>query len=266
MNRLGLVVTAGIVASLAFFPAPASAQAMGYKTYFFKAGNIRQILVYAWEPGDWTPVNPKPVTWIMNIYTDPPVEGKGILTFTTASLPVEEKRFAYHHLTQLASLIRSGEISGVAYSPNQPLVETNPSPYFLSETLPPGKQSPFEAYRILGFYSLPWTSSSPGIRPVMMQMHQANPPPASSLPPSITGTWNSNIGLVYQIQQQGSSFTWTVAAPYQTGSGTIQGQKLTTTWREGQQQLHAEGTVTAVDSQNRATSIVWNNGIQLYRQ
>ena len=96
---------------------------------------------------------------------------------------------------------------------------------------------------------------------------QAQQPPAlmPKAPPSgvfnIGGQWNSNIGAVYEIQQNGGQFTWSVPSLSQSGSGTISGTSVTMSgpgWT-------VKGSVTEADASGKATKIVGENGVILFR-
>jgi Beta/Gamma crystallin len=90
-------------------------------------------------------------------------------------------------------------------------------------------------------------------------------PPAPSVPPSalntLTGQWNSNIGVVYEIQQTGNQFTWSVPSLNQSGTGTVAGNIVTMSgpgWT-------VKGIITEADSSGRPTKIVGENGVILFR-
>src|SRR4030042_5711642 len=158
-------------------------------------------------------------------------------------------------------MIKSGVSSGVAYSLDNTLLELN-DVYF-------DKGANYTAYRIRGFYFLPGQASA--AMPAGPAMIQAAPlavtPSASPAPMlSLAGTWRSNMGIVYTIEQTGANFTWSVAFPQQSANGTITGKKDQASWGEGQQKKSAEGLITETNTQNQATVIVWNNGVTFVRQ
>jgi len=232
---------------------------INYRTLFFKPGMIQQIQVYAMEfsgksqfgvPG-----------FILNIFTNPPIEGKGILTFATPMLSEAEKPNSYFYLTQIAEKIKSGVITGVIYSPENSLLEVN-GMYF-------NDAGNHTAYRIRGFYFLPGQASAAiQASPAMIQASPLTGTALASPAPmlSLAGSWRSNMGVVYAIEQTGTTFSWTVAFPHQTANGTISGKKVQASWWEGQQQKSAEGQITETNVQNQATVIVWNNGVTFVRQ
>jgi hypothetical protein len=79
---------------------------------------------------------------------------------------------------------------------------------------------------------------------------------------SVSGQWNSNIGLVYDIVQSGADLSWTVSSNGQRGSGKIDGDRVTATWTDqaGQNQGSGAGTVTK-DASGVAQQIAWDNGV-----
>ncbi|MHC4458619.1 MAG: hypothetical protein ACYS0I_16335, partial [Planctomycetota bacterium] len=49
--------------------------------------------------------------------------------------------------------------------------------------------------------------------------------------PSISGRWDSTVGKVYHIKQDGNKFSWTVENSIETASGTITGKEVSATWK-----------------------------------
>jgi hypothetical protein len=79
--------------------------------------------------------------------------------------------------------------------------------------------------------------------------------------PNLTGQWNSNIGVVYEIQQSGNNFTWSAPSLNQSGTGTISGTSVIMSgpgWT-------VKGIITEADSSGRPTKIVGENGVILFR-
>jgi hypothetical protein len=77
----------------------------------------------------------------------------------------------------------------------------------------------------------------------------------------ISGQWNSNIGAVYEIQQSGNNFTWSVPSLNQSGTGTVSGNIVTMSgpgWT-------VKGTITETDPSGNPTKIVGENGVVLFR-
>ena len=96
-------------------------------------------------------------------------------------------------------------------------------------------------------------------------------PPAVSTDPSqplvvdVSGTWTSSVGLVYQLQQSGEDFTWTVDGTPERGAGRIRGKNVLARWINGEVRDAAEGEIVSVDDGNRATRIQWKNGVLFQR-
>jgi photosystem II stability/assembly factor-like uncharacterized protein len=80
----------------------------------------------------------------------------------------------------------------------------------------------------------------------------------------LNGVWRSNIGKTYEISQTRNIFTWKVPASSQTGSGNINGLKVSASWIEGGQRGSATGTVV-LNPQGRAIRINWSNGVVFTR-
>jgi len=79
--------------------------------------------------------------------------------------------------------------------------------------------------------------------------------------PDLSGQWNSNIGAVYEIQQNGNQFTWTAPSLNQSGTGTVSGNNISINgpgWT-------VKGTITETDSSGKPTKIVGENGVVLFR-
>jgi len=78
---------------------------------------------------------------------------------------------------------------------------------------------------------------------------------------NISGQWNSNIGAVYEIQQNGEQFTWSAPTLSQSGTGTISGNAITISgpgWT-------IKGTITKTDASGNGIEIVGENGVVLSR-
>lgn len=90
-------------------------------------------------------------------------------------------------------------------------------------------------------------------------------PPQLPAIPDVSGLWESNIGSVYQISQNGSNFEWIVKNKNEVGNGTIKGVNLSAQWRGRQGGGAAQGKITVVNSEGKATKIQWNNGVVFHR-
>lgn len=76
---------------------------------------------------------------------------------------------------------------------------------------------------------------------------------------SIAGRWSSNMGFDYQINQSGSSFTWT--AGNETAHGTIKGDEVEASWKGG----YAPGSDKGHLAKDGLT-ITWNSGVVFIRK
>ncbi len=88
-----------------------------------------------------------------------------------------------------------------------------------------------------------------------------SPPLSKVTGTNISGQWNSNIGAVYQIQQSGNQFTWSVPSLNQSGTGTISAKSITLSgpgWT-------VKGQVTETDTSGNPAKIVGENGVVLTR-
>ncbi len=82
--------------------------------------------------------------------------------------------------------------------------------------------------------------------------------------PDIRGTWQSSIGLVYEITQTGTSFNWHVASINQRAEGTIDGNTVKASWLGLLRRDSATGKVI-LDAAGRAVRIEWSNGVVFRR-
>jgi len=81
----------------------------------------------------------------------------------------------------------------------------------------------------------------------------------------MSGQWNSNIGVTYNIMQQQTNFQWTVMNSSEKGNGTLKGYDVNASWQGPKGSGSSLGKITAVDANGKATKIIWNNGVQFYR-
>ena len=85
---------------------------------------------------------------------------------------------------------------------------------------------------------------------------------AGRLSPNVAGQWQSNIGLVYEITQNGNQFNWTVANINQRAQGTIDEKTVSATWFDkGNYSGSGKGIIKETDSTGKATRIEWDNGV-----
>jgi hypothetical protein len=106
------------------------------------------------------------------------------------------------------------------------------------------------------------TPAPPGSQTAKAPLYKKLPPPSSGVTDTgLTGQWNSNIGVIYEIQQSGSNFTWSVPSLNQSGTGTVSGNIVTMNgpgWT-------VRGMITDTDTSGKATKIIGENGVVLFR-
>jgi hypothetical protein len=101
--------------------------------------------------------------------------------------------------------------------------------------------------------------------PVSKQAVEKELAAAPSTPtPDISGTWKSSIGLVYEITQAGSTFSWYVASLNQKAEGTIDGNSVKASWRGLLRRDSATGKII-LDASGRAVRIEWSNKVIFFR-
>ena len=81
----------------------------------------------------------------------------------------------------------------------------------------------------------------------------------------LSGTWNSNIGLVYQISQNGNKLTYQDPMMHKTVNGTIDGKTVTVSWTEGNAVKNLKGSITLVGGDGKAKRIEWENSVVYHR-
>ena len=79
--------------------------------------------------------------------------------------------------------------------------------------------------------------------------------------PELSGTWNSSIGLVYNINQNGNKISYQDPMMHKPVNGTVDGKTVTVSWMEGNNQKELIGTITSMESDTRAKTISWANGV-----
>jgi hypothetical protein len=83
----------------------------------------------------------------------------------------------------------------------------------------------------------------------------------------LSGTWDSNVGLVYEISRTSDGFMWRVTDSPQLGRITVEGQRLNASWgpQDGPTKGSATGTVTDhVDG--KPSRIQWSNRVVFTRR
>jgi hypothetical protein len=85
---------------------------------------------------------------------------------------------------------------------------------------------------------------------------------------TLAGTWVSTFfNTVYQIQQNGTNFSWTAATLNESAQGKLlAGNTVSVTWSGKLGSGSAKGKITQIDAQGKATRIEWDNGHVFTRQ
>ena len=83
---------------------------------------------------------------------------------------------------------------------------------------------------------------------------------------NIAGTWNSNIGAVYEIEQTGSTFNWETnnLGWDENATGTITGSTVKASWSGKNGYGSATGTIKT-DPNGNTNRIEWTNGVVFSR-
>ncbi len=77
----------------------------------------------------------------------------------------------------------------------------------------------------------------------------------------ISGEWQSNIGRIYIIRQEGNSFSWQVRGKEEEGHGQIFGRNIKAWWRGELGEGNSEGEIKEITPEGRALLIHWKNGV-----
>ena len=80
-----------------------------------------------------------------------------------------------------------------------------------------------------------------------------------------SGKWNSNIGLVYQISQNRTNFSYQDPMMHKPVNGTIDGKTVTVSWTEGNAVKNLKGTITSTGNDGKAKRIEWENSVVYHR-
>jgi hypothetical protein len=83
--------------------------------------------------------------------------------------------------------------------------------------------------------------------------------------PDIGGKWQSNIGLTYQITQDKHDLEWEVPEVRERGSGRLDGNSISATWKGELGSGSATGVVVDTEPSGKTTLIQWNNGVVFFR-
>ena len=139
---------------------------------------------------------------------------------------------------------------------------SGPKPDVLRTKVRVGRQgivipgSPLEAGEKRGLEDVPLTGEAK-VEPKVTA-------PRASPALDISGTWKSSIGLIYEINQTGNTFTWHVASLNQKAEGTISGDIVKASWRGLVRMDSATGRIIR-NAAGRAVRIEWSNGVVFTR-
>jgi len=101
--------------------------------------------------------------------------------------------------------------------------------------------------------------STKQITPVHKQMEAILPADTSD----VRGQWQSNIGLTFNITQQGYNFQWTVKGSNEKGSGTVNRWSITASWQGGPRGSgSAKGQITDAYTPGLSEGPLWANAIE----
>jgi hypothetical protein len=81
----------------------------------------------------------------------------------------------------------------------------------------------------------------------------------------ISGRWESSVGKVYHIVQDGNTFAWTVENSNETATGTIKGDELTATWNINGLIGSGEARIVEFGPEGVPLRLKWSNGVVFYR-
>jgi hypothetical protein len=81
----------------------------------------------------------------------------------------------------------------------------------------------------------------------------------------LSGTWNSNVGLVYNINQNGNKILYQDPMMKKPVNGTVNGKTVTVSWMDGNAMKSIKGTITSVDNNGIAKRIEWQNNVVFNR-
>ena len=100
---------------------------------------------------------------------------------------------------------------------------------------------------------------------ILSVLLQFMPAAAQNHPSFISGIWQGNNGLLYEITSAGNTFTWKVQSTGETAKGKINGERLSASWRNQRGDQSAKGNIVSVDRYGKALRIQWSNGVVFSR-
>ena len=81
----------------------------------------------------------------------------------------------------------------------------------------------------------------------------------------LSGVWNSNIGLVYNINQNGNKISYQDPLMHKPVNGTVDGKTVTVSWMEGNAVKSIKGSITSISNDGVAKRIEWQNNVIYHR-
>lgn len=82
---------------------------------------------------------------------------------------------------------------------------------------------------------------------------------------NIAGTWSSNIGVIYTIEQEGDSIEWTDTNSGLAGTGTVNEKNININWIDRSGAQSAKGVMVRFDSDGYPIRVRFNHGIIIFR-
>ena len=225
-------------------------QPVNLKYHFFKPEDIRQIRVWKHEGQ----------VIVLDVFFKNKVDGANCFVYNPSYENDIEQLKAYTQLSQLADMIKKGQITGFLYKLDETLGAFNA--IYFDEKI----SSSYKAFKIRGFYYLPWEKFQ--IEAMEIKKDDKTILPRDQVqakPVDISGRWSSNIGLVFIIKQQGNQFSWIIENMDRPATGKINENKVSATWKESREFKSAKGVITKIDPEGRATIIEWDNNIVFHR-
>ncbi len=109
-------------------------------------------------------------------------------------------------------------------------------------------------------------SGMPGAQPAPAPPAVPQSSPQQGAIPDISGKWKNNLGVVYEIKQDGEQFVWKVLLGLETGAGKITGTTVSATWTGALGSGSSKGQLLFDGSTGKVAAIKWDNGNTFNRQ
>jgi hypothetical protein len=110
------------------------------------------------------------------------------------------------------------------------------------------------------------TPGMPGVQPAPAPPAVPQSSPQQSAIPDISGKWKNNLGVVYEIKQDGEQFVWKVLLGLETAAGKITGTTVSATWTGAVGSGSSKGQLLFDGSTGKVAAIKWDNGTTFNRQ